>query len=135
MKADLRAYLIGDSGVSALIGSRLYWSRAPQAPTYPLVIYTAITESEEEILDASTSGLRQRTIQFTAWAATDVVAEQIIQAIKDALLVLATPHMTGSPFPSVGVLRGANVLNVGYEVEDPDRRYQGCGADFLISFA
>lgn len=45
------AHLLANAGVSALAGTRVYGKRAPQAPTYPLVVIHKISGPSEHSQD------------------------------------------------------------------------------------
>lgn len=131
MEADLRAYLLAHSAVVAEIGTRLHPEMLPQDATLPAIVYTSITEREEELMDGTSAGFMGRLVQFTAWARTAIEAERAIQAVKDALLTLGMSPTVGSPPVSIGVLRGANVENVRSGI-DPGTRFYRRDADFRI---
>lgn len=130
MEADLHSYLLANSGVASEIGTRLYPEILPQNPTLPAIVYTSISEQEEELMDATSAGFMGRLVQFTAWARTAIDAEQAIQSIKDALRTLAVDNGE-SPVPTIGILRGANVENVRSGIDTTTGFYRR-DADFRI---
>ena len=80
----LRVVLLGDAGVSSLIGSRCYPVEAPQAPIYPLVIYQEITNESEYAMDGPAAFARAR-FQFDCDAKTAIESQALKRAVRDAL--------------------------------------------------
>jgi len=65
----LRAFLLDNAGIAALVGPRVYPLRLPQKATMPSIVLTRI----DEINDAHLRGpvaLNRARIQVDAWAAT-----------------------------------------------------------------
>lgn len=82
--AGLRTLLINDSGVSNLIGSRMYPVRLPQSPTVPAIVYMAITGQRFHNTEGS-SGLSGPRIQIDCWAATFSETQSLALAVRKVL--------------------------------------------------
>lgn len=86
--ADLATFLAANSGVSALVGAgsaaRVYVSRAPQRPTYPLIVITVVSDVGDKHLTGP-SGVRDARFQVDAQAASFGSAKAVGDAVLDAL--------------------------------------------------
>jgi hypothetical protein len=80
----LRDYLIADSGLQALIGSRLHPQILPQSPTLPAMTYQMISTTPHHTLQGVVALSRYR-IQFDSWAPTLLAVEAVNDALRAAL--------------------------------------------------
>lgn len=78
------SYLLADSGVTALIGTRLYPERFPAGATLPVVTYQRVFGAEEINHDGA-SGLARARLQLDCWAESYGGAVALGKAITDAL--------------------------------------------------
>lgn len=85
MEADIRALLLANAGVSALIGTRLYPLRLPAEVVLPAGTFQRITTTPHNTL-TGTHGSAAAPLQIDSYAATDLgawtLAEAIIAAIE-----------------------------------------------------
>lgn len=91
MRKALRARLIDDAAVAALVGKRVYWMVAPQAAPFPRITLTVAGE----ILDQDYAGLmdlQSARVQVDAWAESYAGQRVLADAILAALL---PPAATG----------------------------------------
>jgi hypothetical protein len=94
--ADLRTYLLANSGVAALIGTRCYPGTIRQAATLPAVAYWVISRTHVSHLKGITAAGTIR-IQLDANAALETDADAVTEAIVAAMKILAaTPQTIGS---------------------------------------
>ena len=95
--ADVRTYVIGDTGVAALIGTRMYPTNLPQACTLPAVTYHVISRTHEPTLKGVAAAGTMR-VQFDCWAETRLASDAVGDAIVARLKVLAAlgPTTIGS---------------------------------------
>jgi hypothetical protein len=83
------SYLVGasPSAVSALVGSRVYYVKAPQSVTRPYVVYSLVAGVPQNQLEG-TPGIQQYRVQVDAYvdetAGADA-ARALIQACRDEL--------------------------------------------------
>lgn len=80
----LRTVLIGNVGVSALVGTRVYPVVAPQGASLPAVVYQRISANRQHHLQGP-SGLTQVRMQFTAIATTYSAMKALANALRQAL--------------------------------------------------
>ncbi len=93
IESGLRAYLMADSGVAALVADRIYPAPAPQGAVMPFVTWQRISGLRVQSLGGP-SGLAQPTIQLDCWAETGTrnetgdgygQAKALAQAVRQAL--------------------------------------------------
>lgn len=77
--------LSSDSGVSALVGTRIYpWDAAPQDPTIPYIVYVVESSDPVESLRGS-SGLCYSDVRIDCVADRYLVSHEIAEAVRLAL--------------------------------------------------
>lgn len=97
--ADVRTYLLANSGVAALIGDRCYPGAVKQSATLPAVAYWVISRTHVRHLKGIAAAGTIR-IQLDAQAALEPVAEAVAEAIVQAMrLLAATPATIGAGTP------------------------------------
>lgn len=103
----LRAVLIGDAGVAALIAGRCYPVEPPQAPVYPYVTYQEITDEGHYHMEGS-SRLSRARFQINCDAESALDAQALKRAVRDALGGFSGPVTISelSP-PAVVTIQGA----------------------------
>lgn len=84
MKIQLRALLASASGVSSIAGNRIGWGSLPQKTPTPYAILHKISDTREVNLNAPT-GPYQARVQIDAYGATAKEADDLAEAISDAL--------------------------------------------------
>lgn len=85
MITGLVAKIVSDATISALIGSRCYVNKAPQTAKLPYVIVTQLDSEEYITLDATTSNLRNITVDIDCKGRTFVECESLTNAVKALL--------------------------------------------------
>jgi hypothetical protein len=101
--ADVRTYVIGDTGVATLIATRMYPTNLPQACTLPAVTYHVISRTHEPTLKGVAAAGTMR-VQFDCWAKTGpagggrLIADAVGDAVVARLKTLAAlgPTTIGS---------------------------------------
>jgi len=81
---DIFTVLSNYAGLSALVVARIYPIKAPQKPTYPMIVYTRISNNEVNALDGS-AGLANSRFQMTTFAGTYSSASAVADQIKLAM--------------------------------------------------
>jgi len=77
-------YLLADSGLSALISTRLYPDDRPQGDSLPAITYSVISDIKQHVLSGQLSQERPM-YQFSIYAATRTSAKAVAAALKTAL--------------------------------------------------
>jgi hypothetical protein len=82
MKAGLVSLLTAESTITAICGSRVYVSRAPQKATFPYVVITQMGSDENGTIDGKTGQLRFLDFDIDCKAKSSVEAESLGNAIR-----------------------------------------------------
>lgn len=85
----LRARLIADAGVSALIGTRVYWMIPPQGSALPAIRLQAPSNLSERHLKGD-AGVRSVRLQIDSFALSFGASLQLAEVARSALLLPAT---------------------------------------------
>lgn len=85
LKTDLWYFITQDAGVSALIGTKLYPTQAPQNVAAPYVTFQTLNPEFTMAHDGPT-GDRSVTVQFNIVAGNPILLENIGDAITAALV-------------------------------------------------
>jgi hypothetical protein len=84
LEESLYTYLSTDSGISALISTRVYPEVAPQSASAPFLVYQRITTQRIHTMSAD-QGFVMATMQFTVWDNTITSARSVSEAVRAAL--------------------------------------------------
>lgn len=85
LEASIFTALSGASGVSTIVGSRVYPLVIPQGAALPAVTYTRISGPLEMSLSGG-AGLESVRVQIDAWSTTYASAKSLAAAIRAAML-------------------------------------------------
>lgn len=97
IEQNLRAELIGDAGVAAIVGSRVHPELRPQDGALPAIVYTALGYEREMDMAGPAPMVRVR-FQIDCWHTT-VSGVLALEAAVDAALNgvgIASPHLLGA---------------------------------------
>jgi Protein of unknown function (DUF3168) len=87
MEEALRAYLLADTALTALLAGRIYWVQAPQGSVYPCIGMTRISGTRDMVMTGP-SGLVESRIQFDCDATGDTPytsSKTVARALRDRL--------------------------------------------------
>lgn len=84
LEKALRAMLLEDATVAALVGARIYRSPLPQAPTLPAISYQRIAKTGDLDLEGPGAPKRVR-VQWDSWATTLEQARAVALAVEGVL--------------------------------------------------
>lgn len=115
IETELVSILSGHSGVSGLIGTRLYPVVIPQDKTLPAVAYQKISATRVHTL-AGPTNLAHPRVQLTCWALTYAEAKQVIEQVRAALY---------------GAWPGAIIMDLPDRYESDTRRF-GVAVDVRV---
>ena len=107
IESDVRAYLLTDPDITALIGTRIYPERFPQDSEMPTITYQRIFGTEG-IDHQGPSGLGRARLQFDCWASTYGGAAGLCDEVRKALRVYPDTriiNMMDLPEPDVALRR------------------------------
>jgi len=88
MQAALRARLVADAGVAALVAGRIYWVQAPQDDGLPRITLQIISDGRPQTFHGF-QPLRSTKVQVDCRAASYSAASAIAEAV---IAELATPE-------------------------------------------
>jgi len=91
----LRAYLLADSGIAALVGSRIYQAPAPPAATDPYLAFSRVSKIPVGDDLSGASDTRRERWQFDSYSANPDSATALSDALWNALHQLCTVSMSG----------------------------------------
>jgi len=86
--------LLADSGITDLIGERLYYVKAPQDVAKPYIVFFKVSAPREYSHDGASKLARPR-FQFSCFAMTYYEAKQIAEAIRVAIEAFSGTMGTG----------------------------------------
>lgn len=105
LEQQLRAGLLAQSGITNIIGQRLYLLQLPQNPTYPSACYqraaTVPLYTQENALQGTVGYARFQVTGFFEGAASGADSESFAQAVTAALQTFNAGQPPGSP-PTLG---------------------------------
>lgn len=91
------------SGVTSIVGSRIYPTLLPQAPTYPAITYGRVSNTGQ----MGTTVLRESRYQIDCWATTYAATQTLAAAVKAAL----EEHTDTDQTPGIKMSRVVNELD------------------------
>ena len=94
MEEDLRAALLANAGVSALVGGRISWGLRPQGQALPAVSLTRVTGGYDYTLAERVRTTRP-LVQIDCWAGAYGDAKALARAMATALDTLSTAPFQG----------------------------------------
>jgi len=117
-KTDLRAYLIADAPLAALVGTRIFAGFAPTSADLPYITIQRIASPGQHHLTAA-AGIANETFQIDVWTKTQSSLEAIAIAVRNALDGFG-PALMGATD-----VRGIRLDNQSDTFDRPDDGSQG----------
>ena len=84
MEAALIAKLLATAGVTALVSTRINWSRRPQGAALPAIVLHRVS-GLPDVHHAGASGLVVSRVQVDCWAASYGSAKAVARAVETAI--------------------------------------------------
>jgi hypothetical protein len=84
LAADLRTFLLAQSGISTLVGTRIYRSVRNQNDGLPAIVAQVLNDSSDHALDGILSA-RDALVQIDCFAATWVAVDALATAVEAEL--------------------------------------------------
>ena len=85
IETGLYAYLTANSGVSAIVSTRLYPLKLPQGATLPALAYQLISNARPHDITAGPTGHAFPRFQITSYAESYSAAKSLAAAVRSAL--------------------------------------------------
>jgi hypothetical protein len=135
IRPALRAYLLADSTIAAMVGTRIHPTVLPQGATAttPAIVYNVVSEVTDHVTTGA-SGLVMVRLQLDAYAPKADDADALARAVKERIDGKAGIWTYGNGSPPDGVkVQGvfSETARTGYEA---DAEMFRVGRDFLIHF-
>lgn len=132
IRPALRAYLLADSGIAALVGDRIYHIKMPQGVTQPSIVFNRISGQGDHHMQGA-SGLNRPRIQIDCWAKSSAdAAVALANLVKERIDGFKGSVGYGSNSPQDSV----TVQGVFFESErddyDSDSEFYRVSHDYLI---
>ena len=84
MSEPVRARLVADAGVSAVVQQRVYAHEVPQGVSYPCITFEHISTGEQQTLGAYQSRRRERW-QIDVWSKSALERKSLADAVQAAM--------------------------------------------------
>jgi hypothetical protein len=84
MEAALMAKLLASASITALVSTRINWSRRPQGSALPCIVLHRI-DGTPDVHHGGASGLVQSRVQVDCWGASYGAAKAIARAVETAV--------------------------------------------------
>ena len=88
IRADLRTYLLSQSDITDLVGTRIYWVRIPQKnpsdANYPCITYRRATGGHVHNLDGA-QGYAEAIVEIDIWGPDSEVVENVGEQVRESL--------------------------------------------------
>lgn len=91
------AAVTGNAAASALLGTRIYPNRRPQAAqTFPLAVYSIVSDVPyNSFTGTAQTRLSRARLQVDVYARTYLEAQRAAQAVDDVIANLTSPDLSG----------------------------------------
>lgn len=134
LRLALRALLLGDATVSALVGGvRVHPIRLPQGQQNPSIVLNRVTESGHYVMSGS-AGMAQARFQVDSWALTSQLANELGNAAYDALSGYRGPVSFGGNSPQDSFVIHGVFLDQGREDFDATSDLYRLSRDYIVYY-
>lgn len=131
----VRSYIAADSGVSALVSTRIYPDVLPQgykASDGPALTYEIISTVHDHMLNGL-AGIARSRIEFIAYASTRAGCNAVAEAVRTSGIVGYTGNMNGVLIESVMIDMGVQTQEEGPTDGQATHRYLAM-FDYLFAY-
>jgi len=123
MEEALRAMILADAGVSAIVGQRVYWGDRPQGEPVPAIVMLGISQVAGHHMQGP-DGVTMRRVQCDCYAETYLGSKMLERALKAAIDGKRSGILQGIFLANARDLREAGT-------NDADRFYRA-SVDFMV---
>lgn len=128
----LRTLLLGDSNITAIIGTRLYPIQLPQKPTLPALTYFRVS-GEEQASNSGSQDYGWARFQIDAWAETFNEAETLANLVKERLHGFSGTVSNSDSPPLSWVFQGIFAMTMRDFYEPEPKQYR-VSRDYMMWF-
>jgi hypothetical protein len=118
----VRSFFLGRSAVTDLVGQRIYTDQLPQRATLPAIVMTQQFTTHEHAL-SDFAGLAHARVQFECFAATRIVANSVLEALRSSGIVAYKGVMLGVDIRGVRVEEGMSFRDDAATDGSDEQRY------------
>jgi len=131
MRVGLRAYLLDDAAIAAIVGSRVHPLVLPQGDTGPSIVYSRISAVGDHHMSAA-SGLVQTRLQLDCWAASLDNAAALADLVKQRLDGFSGTMLWGEDSPAEAIVVQGIFFDGEREDFDNAAKLHRVSRDYLI---
>lgn len=84
VRVGLRAYLLADAAIAAIVGTRIHPVKLPQGQTQPSIVYSRVSGLGDNHMHGP-SGLSRPRIQIDCWAQSVDTAASLANLVKERI--------------------------------------------------
>jgi len=129
IRPALRAFLLADAGIAAIVGTRVYPIKIPQGVKVASIVYFRVSGPGDYSMDGP-SGLARHRLQLDSWAPTADAATALANLVKDR--IDGYSGVMGSGGAAVNV-QGVFQTDLREDYDD-DVELHRCGRDFMFAY-
>ncbi len=126
IEVALANQLLANTGVAALVSTRVYPVRLPQGGTYPAITYSKVSGSRIRTMGSHEDSANPR-VQVSCWGKTYADAKGLANAVRIAL-----DRFSGTLGGMGGVDVSAILLENELDLDDPETKLYHVPLDFLV---
>lgn len=131
IRLGLRAFLLADAAIAAVVGARVFPIKMPQGEKGTSIVYLRVSNVGDHIMSGPTRIARPR-FQIDCWAGTPGAASDLANLVKERLDGYQGPMPYGSASPQLSV----EVLGIFFQSErdgyDSDNELYSASRDYMI---
>ena len=128
IETALMTYLLAQSGITALVGQKIHFMRAPQSTSTPYIIVSKIDAPRSYTHDGA-DGLVTARFQLSCFADKYGDAKSVVSAIQTAMNAFSCPGTMGG---DGGVTVGAIFYDDETDLDPGESGPFGVAADYII---
>lgn len=129
IRPALRAFLLADAGIAAVVGTRVYPIKIPQGIKLASIVYTRISGPGDYFMEGP-SGLVRHRLQLDSWAPTADAATALANLVKDRVDGYSGVMGTGGIAVNV---QGVFQTDLREDYDDTAALHR-CGRDFMFAY-
>jgi Protein of unknown function (DUF3168) len=131
IRVGLRAYLLDDAAIAAIVGTRVYPIVLPQGQVQTSIVYTRISGFGDNHM-LGPSGLSRPRIQIDCWSQSIDTAAQLANLVKERIDGFLGTWLWGEDSPEEAiVVQGVFYENEREDYDDVSKLYR-VSRDFFV---
>lgn len=133
IRQGLRAYLLGDSGIAALVGVRVYPVILKQGVTDPSIVYSRISGIGDHHMQGA-SGLARPRIQIDCYSLSADTATTLANLVKERIDGFRGSMPWGENSPEEAIVVQGIFFDGERDTYDAATKLHGLSRDYFIWF-